>query len=960
MDKNRWKKLSHIFDLALTLPKERRTTYIRNLCAGDPELQQEVDSLLASIEESDKMLDDHLHKNRVLLDNLTTHLEQDVPSTSLTGTTIGHWCVIKLLGRGGMGEVYEVERSNSDIHQKGALKIMRRGLNTPENMRRFRLEKQILAGLHHPNIASLIDGGISDDGLPYLVMEFVDGIPIDQYCDEHRLSIDKRLSLFKTVCQAVQHAHKNLIVHRDLKPENIHVTEEGHVKILDFGIAKLLDADLFNLSVAETRQSMRLMSLEYAAPEQIVGETITTSTDIYALGVLLYELLTGQHPFNFEELNYRAIEQKILHEDPPLPSQRLQDVPAKTDNIFNISLSSLAGKLKGDLDAIVLKSLRKEPDSRYSSVSQFVDDLELYEAHEPVKVRKVSTYYRITKFYARHKKGLLTAAASLLIIIGLIAFYTFRLTQERNEAQLERMKAVEVTGFLTDLFEANHPDMMQGEIPTARDLLDVGVQRINTSFEENPVLRAEMQALLGRLYFIINEYDDARQLLENSLTLARKHDDIDIQVEAFKTLSQLFGRASDGEKSLAVLQQARQLLETEGQAPSLLHGEVINEIQLHLTAQNRNSKALKLTKTALESARDASSLSPETMFYYLKARGTQLRRSGQYDEAKSIFKEILDLDFPPEQAAERRFEIHESLLYNAYYNGDQKNAFSLHHILLKEVDTLFPKIHFARAHLYDIISRSFIRFGRLDEAEKFLRGELAIQKRLYPTKHRHYLAWAHLRLGLLLRNTERYPEALRQLEQARETFDVLYGPSYHAYYRTSAHLADVMRLQGRYRQSEVLLEDALKRSQKHPADSSSYNIVRLTLANLRLDQGRPTESLSILDNILNERHDTLRTNQHILQELLHAQARAFIQLEKTQKAKASFSRATRMGDQINLFGSVTWPQLLIDYARFLVKNNDPKATFAVKRALKANHKLYGHIHPTTQRTEVLFTSINKR
>lgn len=520
MDKQQWKKISHILDLALTMPQERRATYIQNLCAGDSELQKEVDNLLSSIDESDKMLDDHLKKNKALLNSLSSHLERDPSKKSLTNTTIDHWRIKRLLGRGGMGEVYEAERSDSDIHQKGALKIMRRGLNTPENMRRFRLEKQILAGLHHPNIASLIDGGISDDGLPYLVMEFVDGISIDQYCDQHQLSIDKRLSLFKTVCQAVQHAHKNLIVHRDLKPENILVTEEGHVNILDFGIAKLLDANLYDLPAAETRQSMRLMSLEYAAPEQISGDSITTSTDVYALGILLYELLSGVHPFMFGDKGIRAIERIILNKEPPVPSRRLAEVEktAAVAKARNTDHETLLDTLSGDLNAIVCKALRKEADQRYESVAQLVDDLDRFKADKPVTARYGSTQYRISKFFKRHKKGIGIAAAAVAIITALTVFYTFKLAQERNEAQLEAKKTERVKNLLVEIFHSNDPFREpEANNLSMQEVLSRGTQKISNSLESQPLVKAELQETLGSVYSGLIMYPEAEPLLRESL-----------------------------------------------------------------------------------------------------------------------------------------------------------------------------------------------------------------------------------------------------------------------------------------------------------------------------------------------------------------------------------------------------------------------------------------------------------
>lgn len=967
MDKQQWKKVSRIFDIALTLPAERRTTYIKNLCADDPELQKEINELLASIEESDQMLEEHLRKNEVLLNDLTSTLEQGSYFQSVEGSVIGGWQVMELLGRGGMGDVYKVERIESDIHQQGALKIMRRGLDTPENICRFRLEKQILAGLHHPNIASLIEGGVSEDGLPYLVMEYVEGEPLLEYCDNERLTINQRLKLFNTICDAVRYAHKNLIVHRDLKPDNLLVTEEGRVKILDFGIAKLLDPDLYEFSTVETRQGTRLMSLEYAAPEQVSGETVTTSTDLYALGVLLYELLAGVHPFDFDQKKYRSIVQTIHEEPPSSLSYRLRnlsDTELLSEIAENRSLppSDLIKNLKGDLDAIVLKALRKKPEGRYNSPDQFKGDVTFYLQDKPILARGEAIKYRLRKFIRRHRWGVAAALIAAISLIGgssIALWQADRANRERDQARIEKNKAEEVTRFLTNLFEANHPDMVQGEMPTARDLLDVGVQRINTSFTDNPELRAEMQALLGKLYFILDEHEEALPLLEEGLALAEKNNDVDTQTEALRVLSLLYGRASDYEKSLAVLQQANKLLKEEGRVPSLGHAKLASEIQSTLTVLNRSDEALKLTETSLELARNDSHLSPEGMFYYLKAHGTQLRRARQFNEAKLMFEEALELDLPPEQAPKKRFEINESLLYIAYYRGDHETALSLHSILLKQVDEIFPKIHGAKTHLLDIISRSLIRFGRLDEAERIMRQGLDIQKKVYPSQNRYYLGWAYARLGHLLRDKERYSEAFQNLEQARDIFRYIYGKDYHLYSRMTADMGDLLRRQGLYQKSQVLLSDALQRSRANPETHPTSNaVVQFSLAKLRLAQNRPKEALVFLHNAINKHYEIWNSDKRLLQEILVKRAQILTELGNTREAEAAYTQAIAMGDQISLFRGIAWPNLLTDYARFLVENTDPRAPAALKRALKANYNLYGDTHPTTQRAEDLLAFIN--
>jgi serine/threonine-protein kinase len=547
MDQEQWKKISRIFDLALTMSSERRTTYIRHLCADDPRLQREIDELFQSFEESDQLLEEHLEKNEALLDEFAIHLEKTEAEAKvdLTGRAIDQWKLTELLARGGMGSVYRAERIGSEIHQTGALKIMHQNLNTPENAQRFKLEQQILAGLNHPNIASRIDGGISEDGLPYLVMEYVEGKPILEYCDQRKLTIDDRLQLFIDVCEAVQYAHKNLIVHRDLKPENILVTDEGHVKILDFGIAKLLDPDLYEFSAIETRYGLGPMSLESAAPEQVSGEVVTTSTDQYALGIILYKLLAGIHSFDFDDQKYRSIVQTIQKEDPSSPSRRLSelDEPKQFSEIAelrSVQPTQLIKTLKGDLDAITLKALRKEPDSRYNSVDQLKEDIASYLQDQPVLAREKAVKYRVKKFIRRHRLGLTAFSLVVLsIIIGAglaiwqarearLATEVAQIEAERaNEALAETEQALDraeaLHEFLLGLFRAAEPNRPKDQLPSTEELLALGARRALDEQVASPVERIGMLLTIGEIYLRQNRIEQAQPLLDTAENLARKH-----------------------------------------------------------------------------------------------------------------------------------------------------------------------------------------------------------------------------------------------------------------------------------------------------------------------------------------------------------------------------------------------------------------------------------------------------
>jgi len=393
MEAERWQRVKEVFQHALDLPAEARSEYIESACAGDDELRGEVDSLLASSDDSENFL------STAALD----YVEEDE-----TGDRVGPYQIVRKIGAGGMGAVYLAERVD-EFRQKVALKLMHRGMDSRMVVSRFRHERQILAGLDHPNIARLLDGGATAEGQPYFVMEYVEGSPIDEYCRRRALSINDRLKLFRLVCGAVQYAHQNLVVHRDIKPGNILVTEDCTPKLLDFGIAKLLRREVTAETAALTQAGMRLMTPEYASPEQVMGFAITTATDGYSLGIVLYELLTGRMPYEFADRSQIEIERAICHQEPHRP-----------------------GTLDRDLETIVLKALEKEPARRYGSAEQLSEDIRRHLEGLPIAARPATFVYRSRKFVRRNRT---MVAAAVLVVISLT---TGLIVAQQQRARAER------------------------------------------------------------------------------------------------------------------------------------------------------------------------------------------------------------------------------------------------------------------------------------------------------------------------------------------------------------------------------------------------------------------------------------------------------------------------------------------------------------------------------------------
>ncbi|HEX4947565.1 MAG TPA: protein kinase [Blastocatellia bacterium] len=429
MNSDRHQRLTDLLDEALERPASERQAFLAAACGDDVELQREVQSLLLSFEQASSFIE------APAFAGASDFLFAD--DQPMEGRQIGHYRIVRELGRGGMGAVYLAERAD-EYREQVALKIVKRGMDTDFVVRRFRHERQILASLHHPNIARLLDGGTTEDGLPYFVMEYIEGEPIDQYCDHHNLPIQERLKLFRTVCAAVQYAHQNLVIHRDLKPGNILITADGTVKLLDFGIAKILNPEI-SQTVEKTATLMRLMTPEYASPEQVRGELVTTASDVYSLGVVLYELLTGHRPYRITSILPSDIERIICEQEPTRPSTvGMKDERGGMNRKKKFSsLIPHPSSLKGDLDNIVLMALRKEPQRRYATAEQLAEDIRRHLEGLPVSARSDTFSYRAGKFVQRHKAGV---AAAALIVLSLIAGLITTIWQARR-AQAQQAKA---------------------------------------------------------------------------------------------------------------------------------------------------------------------------------------------------------------------------------------------------------------------------------------------------------------------------------------------------------------------------------------------------------------------------------------------------------------------------------------------------------------------------------------
>ncbi len=448
MTPDRWQQIKDLLADALERSPAERAPFLEQVCGADASLRAEVESLLIHQSSEDSVVAGFsVSTDRYSLQSRTPDLPDD-QSESERDRRIGPYQVVRELGRGGMGAVYLAKRADDEYRQHVAIKLIRGGMDSDFVLRRFRNERQILAALDHPNIARLLDGGTTEDSLPYLVMEYVEGAPLDVYCDRHALNTEDRLKLFRQVCGAVHYAHQRLVIHRDIKPSNILVTEEGAPKLLDFGIAKLLTPELAAQTLDATSPALRLMTPSYASPEQIKGELITTATDVYSLGVLLYELLTGHKPYRVKSAATHELMQAVLEEEPTKPSTAitLTEEVQSTEGSSRVALTPesvsktrdgtpdrLRRRLRGDLDNIVLTALRKDPGRRYASVEQFSEDIRRHLEGRPVFARKDTLGYRTVKFVRRNRIGVAVAVIVLMMLVsGIIVINQQRARAERR------------------------------------------------------------------------------------------------------------------------------------------------------------------------------------------------------------------------------------------------------------------------------------------------------------------------------------------------------------------------------------------------------------------------------------------------------------------------------------------------------------------------------------------------
>ena len=752
--------IEKLFYQALDLERAARIAFLDQVCAGDAGLRQELESLLESAQETGGFVEDMV----------------DAAARQYTikevGQRAGPYQFTGVLGEGGMGKVYLASRADELYEQQVAIKLMHAGLREARAMLpRFRAERQILANLNHPNIARLLDAGLTAEGAPYLVMEYVDGVPIDAYCRTHNLALRERLELFRTVCGAVEDAHKNLVVHRDIKPANILVTREGVPKLLDFGIAKLLAAEPGGAAL--TRPTERLMTPDYASPEQVRGEPVTTATDVYALGVLLYELLTGQRPFRLASTSPLEVAQVVCRQDPELPSAFLR-------RSANAGARELAKQLAGDLDNIISTAMRKEPGRRYGSAAALSADVQAYLEGYPVNARTDAWSYRSGKFVRRHKAAVAAAASVAVMLVCFaagMAWLAKRATDERIAAQRESQ-------FLKSIFEASTPEVARGKEVSARQLLDAGAKRISADLADQPALEADMLDDIGHDYIELGVYDRAQAVLQSAYDLRKGYfgaDNLDTvtSLEGWALALELAEKHKDAEPRFRQALAIRQKLASGGQPIA----EDLNGLGQCLYWESRWKEAEPLLRRSIAIQR---SLNPDQANNTWDFLALVLEREGNYAEAAQLLHEAADKN--------RRTEGPDGTKY----------AINLHNL----------------AGLLD-------GEGDLSGAEAAARDELALRRRILGSDHPD-LYYSLNNLGWILLQEGNWKSAEPFLRESLELVRKSFGENSTKMVGARKNWGLLEQERGDYAHAQQSFQVALDTARKIAGEQSWY-VARVTL-----------------------------------------------------------------------------------------------------------------------------------
>lgn len=776
LDAARWERVEALFAEVIELAPEERAAFLDRK-AADAEVRREVEGLLGFAEKTGAGRVDEIVEGAAQ--------ELDALEQLPTGARLGPYRLVEEIGRGGMGVVYLAVRDGEDFDQRVAVKLLPGALFDDRLTWRFRNERRILSSLEHPGVARFLDGGTTSGGVPYVVMEYVDGEPIDEYCRRHALGLDARLALFSRVCDAVRYAHGKLVVHRDLKPANILVDGEGQPKLLDFGIARLIDPD----ADATDRTATRIMTPRFASPEQVAGRVMTTATDVYSLGALLYLVLSGRNAHG--DVSSASELARRVAEDDPVPPSEAAGNPA----------------LRGDLDTIVLTAMRRDPEDRYTSVDRLQQDIEAYRTSEPIAARPSTLGYRARKFAARNRAAVMGAAVALLAVVGGGTAATVGLVRAlaaETEAREEARVAEEVTEFLVGLFEDPAPAVSQGEERTARELLDRGVERIGDQLEGQPAVQARLRYTMGRSYAALGD----RQRAVSLYTIAAA------------------GLSPDQEELLATIRVAQGAsLRASGQPDDAI--QVLEQVVAATAPRVDTTDAESLGRTEVLS---------HALTTAIQEIGVSLAMKGAYDAALDTLEFAHRLRGRLTASSKDDIATTTDALAYGYQMAGRTDEAIPHLANSLELNAEHGEKHPSYLLALSNLAGAYARAGRFEEARGAFERLIPLQDEVLGPRHPS-VAQTLSNYGTMFIDEGRPEDAEPYLRRALEIYEDRFGPDNPAITTSLHNLALVHQLAGDWAEAERLYQRAADiRRSAFGADSPRYAAVLLGVGVARLNQ----------------------------------------------------------------------------------------------------------------------------
>ena len=823
---------------ALAMSEAERREYLKQLGVTDPALAVEVGKLLRNATLDDAMLSEPIKASAEAL--------SDVVDDPWLGRELGAYRVVRRIAVGGMGAVFLAERSDAQFEQRVAIKVMAAQLLSPDAIERFITERQLLANLQHPYIAQLRDGGTTEEGLPYLIMEYVDGLPIDAHCDAQSLSVIERLSLFMKAVQAVDFAHRNLIVHRDIKPSNILVTADGSPKLLDFGIAKLVAPEDTAVRSDLTQPGRRMLTLDYASPEQVRAERVTTATDVYSLGVLLYRLLTGQSPYAQTAGDAASMESQILDALPDRPSSRITSEYTTDVDIVktrSTTLGRLRRRRSGELDNIVLMALRKEPERRYRSAAAMMDDIQRYLQMQPVIARADTWWYRGQKFVRRNALSV-TFGISAFVMLGGFAAYT---TIQNQRIAAERDVANTVSSFLIDTFDAARPEVVQGETVTAEQVLDASDARIAEQLADQPEIQARLSRVMGDAYISLGVLNSGIASLERAVDLGKSGamSDYDLAVAA-SSLGNAYSVRGDFDKADEILAFAQELIYPLRDRGPYAYAKHRVRYGNHLETRGKPAESLEMLLDAAELGsrleQDPDGMYPDV----LHNLGVTYLVQGNLKEAETFFNRALATNHPIWGEGRKERAITTGLLGRVLQQSERyEEALGYVEQTRDILANVYGPEHQILGPAYGDLARIYAGLNRFPEAEAAIQRALDINRARLGDDH-YNVAITYSAMGTLQAQQGRYEKALSLAEQSLAIKRKTFADDHPGMAITHSKIGDFSRELGDYDKALVHLNAAL-RIQRAASGDNNIRVANYLIGRAKVHQAMANTSAAFAD-----------------------------------------------------------------------------------------------------------------